>query len=362
MKALTAGGAMIDTIAIVDDALIESMSMSNAGKTFLLLEQGSKTEASSISTHCGGGGLNAAVSLSRLDFDVGVLAKVGADERARLVRSVLANEGISDRWLAVSKHEPTGASAIISAHERNAAIFTFRGANTDLQAADLNEDAFDADLVYISTLSGNSALLLPDLVGMAARAGAKVLVNPGIRQITMRFESLRKILPQIGILAMNRTEAEAFVRQAIAEISGSENATLRRIAATSLLPATLAEAERTVAARAILSGLLAMGAKCVLLTDGKYGAYVACDGAVHYCPARPAPVVSTAGAGDAFVSTFAALRLQGATVETALRAASVNSASVVQRADTQSGLMRRAPLLELAGQDEMGLTVERWQV
>ena len=40
MKALTVGGAMLDTIAIIADDRIERMTMLNADTSFLLLEEG----------------------------------------------------------------------------------------------------------------------------------------------------------------------------------------------------------------------------------------------------------------------------------------------------------------------------------
>ena len=66
MKALTIGGAMIDTIAIIADDRIERMTMLNADSSFLLLEEGRKTEALEISTHVGGGAVNAAVAMARI--------------------------------------------------------------------------------------------------------------------------------------------------------------------------------------------------------------------------------------------------------------------------------------------------------
>jgi ribokinase len=63
MKVLTIGGAMIDTIAIVDSGRIERMSMSNAHSPFLLLEEGRKTEAEEVSTH---------VAVTQISSDVAV--------------------------------------------------------------------------------------------------------------------------------------------------------------------------------------------------------------------------------------------------------------------------------------------------
>ena len=82
MEILTVGSAMIDTIAIIDSNRIERMSVLNADSSFLLLEEGRKTEAEEISTHPGGGAVNAAVAKARLEMDVSLLAKLGTDARA----------------------------------------------------------------------------------------------------------------------------------------------------------------------------------------------------------------------------------------------------------------------------------------
>src|SRR4029078_10307456 len=92
MKALTIGGAMIDTIAIIGSDRIERMSMMNADSSFLLLEGGSKIEALEISTHVGGGAVNAAVAMARLGLDVASLVKLGKDQRAETVLARLLEE------------------------------------------------------------------------------------------------------------------------------------------------------------------------------------------------------------------------------------------------------------------------------
>ena len=85
MKILTVGSAMMDTIAIINSSRIERMSMLNADSSFLLLEEGRKTEAEEISTHPGGGAVNAAVAMARLEMDVSLLAKLGTDARAEAI-------------------------------------------------------------------------------------------------------------------------------------------------------------------------------------------------------------------------------------------------------------------------------------
>ena len=76
---------MVDTIAIIDSGRIERMTMLNADSSFLLLEEGRKTEAVEVSTHSGGGAVNVAVAMARLGMDVALLAKLGVDARAETI-------------------------------------------------------------------------------------------------------------------------------------------------------------------------------------------------------------------------------------------------------------------------------------
>jgi hypothetical protein len=69
LKALTLGSAVIDIIVTIDPERIEQMQMRNADTSFLLVEEGRKVDAESITRHIGGGGVNTAVSLARLGFD-----------------------------------------------------------------------------------------------------------------------------------------------------------------------------------------------------------------------------------------------------------------------------------------------------
>ena len=194
MKALTVGGAMIDTIAIIASDRIERMTMKNADNSFLLLEEGRKTEAVEISTHVGGGAVNAAVAMARLGLDVAALVKLGKDQRAETVLGHLLQEGVSTRWAVRDGRAPTGASVLLSSHDRNAAIFTFRGANTLLEEADLRDEAFAADIVYVSSLSNKSADAFPGIVRRAKAQGALVATNPRVRQLSSRGSAFQEAL------------------------------------------------------------------------------------------------------------------------------------------------------------------------
>ena len=124
------------------------------------------------STHTGGGAVNAAVAMARLGMDVMILAKIGNDERGEIILQRLEQEGVSTSLVKRDLNAPTGTSVLISSHDRDAAIFTFRGANTLLKPEDLQDEAFDADLIYVANLSNKSADCFPLIVDRAKKHNA----------------------------------------------------------------------------------------------------------------------------------------------------------------------------------------------
>lgn len=343
LSVLTVGGAMIDTIAIIDSSAIERMSLNNLGASFLLLEEGRKTEALEVSTHCGGGAINAAVAFARLGLACSVLVKLGHDRRAEQILACLDAAGISHRWALRDPTEPTGASVLVSSHDRNAAVFTFRGANTHLTPADLPDEAFTVDLVYIANLSNQAAHSFPAIIEKAQAAGARVAANPGIRQLHGHGEAFRATLPCIDILALNRREADEVV-SLLDRDGGDGDAGFDfpgNLEPSPLAARGLRFESRRMSVRSFCRALIKRGVGTVVLTDGRDGAFAATGDRLLYCPAFEAHVAGTAGAGDAFVSTFAAYLADGDAADMALRAASLNAASVLGFVDTQTGLMRR---------------------
>ena len=346
MKALTIGGALIDSIAVIANERIERMTMRNADTSFLLLEEGRKNEAEDISTHCGGGAVNAAVAMARLGFDVAALIKIGQDARGETILSRLSEEGVSTRYAIRDARAPTGASVIVSAHDRNAAIFTFRGANTLLEPADLKSDAFAADLVYVSGLSNASADCFPLIIEKAKAAGALVATNPGIRQLSARQGTFRDMLAKIDILSVNRHEAETLVPWLVAQ-AGEGGPPFEQAPGEDLPDLArrgLAAGGFELSLAGFFAGLHRLGPRWIVVTNGRDGAYVGTPQGFMHCPAPPVTVIGTAGAGDAFSSTFAAQIAGSASAADAMLAAAANAASVIGHLDTQTGLLRQDAL------------------
>lgn len=365
MKALTVGSAMLDTIAVIADDRIEQVRMSNADTSFLLLEEGRKTDAIEISTHSGGGAVNTAVAMARLGHEVATVVKLGRDQRAHTIVAGLTQERVSVRWVRAADDLPTGASVLISSHDRNAAIFTYRGANTTLVSDDLDPAAFEVDLVYIASLSNLSAACFPTLLDMAKAAGAMVATNPGIRQLSARSGTVLENLGRIDILVINRVEAEALVAPLVARHGeawcGHDHTMLHReLPEQARRP--LSGGGYQVGVVAFLTTLAALGTRHVVLTMGRQGALLHSADDLYYCPAleHPSPA-GTAGAGDAFAATLATAIAAGAPAASALQAAAVNASSVVGHVDAQTGLLRADELAARLATDGTRISVAHWR-
>lgn len=363
MRVLTAGSAMIDTIAIIDSDRIERMSMNNADKAFLLMEEGKKTDAKAISTHLGGGGVNSAVCFARLGFAASALVKMGKDQRAENVIEGFKREGVSADWARYDEKLPTGASVIVSSHTRNAAIFTYRGANTALVDADIDAKAFVVDLVHICSLSHPSTACFPRIVAEAKQNKAQISANPGQRQLAARAPELLGAMPSLDILFINRSEAEALMPALVPKYGeGGPLLETKGEKAPDFLVRGLAGGGFEMSAARFLSALLDLGLGCAVVTDGGRGSFIASEGRLIHCPIIKARVAGTAGAGDAFAATFSAWRALGKSLEEAAAAAAHNAAGVVGHVDTQTGLMKREALEAAIASSKIGGEIRSWKL
>lgn len=342
-RCLTIGSAMVDIIATIADRDVERMTLHNATLSFLLVEQGRKIEAESIVRSIGGGGVNVAMALRRLDHSVDVLGKVGEDVDAGRVKKHLDANGIGGDLLSIAAGLPTGSAVLIASHDKDAAIYTQRGANTALTAQDIAAVDFSRYAhVHIAPLSGESSDNLPLIVARASAAGAFTVLNPGIRQITTRSPHILGALSGVDLLALNVREAGALA-PAVMAYNEACPPRMTAVNAAPGLPFLMRDGLRVNDSRFSLAwfftALQDCGARNVLVTNGGDGAYLVSGGAMYHCPVAPAKVSGTAGAGDAFCATLGEGLAGGLKPERALIRAALNAASVVAHPDAQTGLL-----------------------
>ena len=211
---------------------------------------------------------------------------------------------------------PTGASVLVSSHDRNAAIFTFRGANTLLEEADLRSEAFAADVVYVSSLSNELADAFPAIVERRQGAGRAGGDQPARAPAVLA----RRRLP--GDAGADRHPGGQPLGSRRAGAGSRRPLRRRRREGSAARPG---ETLPRLAARGFVGGghemgmvdffaaLRKLGPRYVVVTDGRHGAFLGTPEAILYCPVLETKVAGTAGAGDAFNATFTACVAMGRT-------------------------------------------------
>ena len=221
------------------------------------------------------------------------------------------------------------------------------GANTALVSGDLAEAAFERDLVFISGLSNESADCFPDVIARASAAGARIATNPGVRQLSSRADEFFGCLDRISILTLNRLESEQLVPRLIAGGTADQRSTIKPAGnPNSLVDRGLMAGGFNLPFDSYVRAITSLGVEMLLVTNGSDGAYVGTADAIWHCTVPSVEVAGTAGAGDAFASTFAGMMTTGASIEDALKSATCNAGSVVSHLDTQTGLLTREGLAE----------------
>jgi ribokinase len=252
----------------------------------------------------GGKGANGAVAAARLGATVRLIGAVGADDDGRRTLEDLRAAGVDVAGVAVLDDVATGAALIVvdAAGENQIAVAS--GANDAVPVAHVRtalEVALPgAGCVLVSAEVPDAAV--EAAVAAAVDAGVPCVLNPAPAR-----EALLVAADRGAVLTPNAGEARA--------LTGREDP----------LDAARALAARTGAA--------------VVVTLGGDGALVCApaDEPVRL-PARPATVVDTTGAGDAFNGALAAALADGRGLREAVDRALVVGALAVGRAGAREGM------------------------
>ncbi|NCX94216.1 MAG: carbohydrate kinase family protein [Gammaproteobacteria bacterium] len=347
MKAFVIGGATLDTIIRYEEMERLTHKGRNFERNYLLLEEGSKIEVAEQQYFSGGGATNAAVSFKRLGIDVELLCKIAKDAAGEVILKELKNYGVDTSQICYSDKEGTAASFVVPSLSGDRTVFAYRGANTTLLSEELPQALGHCDFAYITSLSKASSQRLPEIVKFAKEHDVAVAINPGVSQLKIGSGFLKDSLWGVDILITNLQEAE----QLMSSLLRSDDQLRHRIEEdhsphVGRLDERMRFEDSYFSLRQYFKEALKLGPKVVVVTAGSEGVYVATQENLYFHPAKKVNLVNTLGAGDAFGSSFVASYFLGDSIENAIRAGIVNSASVIMHPDAKTGLMDRAAILK----------------
>lgn len=352
MKIFTLGGATQDIFIHYKDP--ESLVIKNKRgvRSYLLLEKGSKIDVESIGYSIGGGAANTAVSFKKLGFSVAAIIKTGAGKAGQYIQNHLEDYGIDTSCIIKDKKLGTGLSYIIPSFEGDRTIFAYRGANEQLAIVDIPfEKLVNADFLYVTPLTGNSADVLLPVVKFTKKHKTKIAINPGLWQLTTGCSILAKALKYIDILVVNSQEAKTF----LVNLANRLQTKKTKIAIASrgrlqdlpqLIKSLVYIEEINFNLKDFCTEMMHRGPSIVAVTNGDEGVYVAHKDTIYFYPSMPTKVVDTVGAGDAFGSSFAAGIFLGKSIEDALIDGVINASSVIGYEDATSGLLTSKEIMQ----------------
>lgn len=331
-KVLTIGGATQDIFLRYEGADLLSITKKDTVLNYMLFESGEKIEVENILNFSGGGATNSAVSFKRLGFEVSIFSQIGKDVEGSFVLKDLKKEKINRENIVINKKCNTGKSFIINSIRGERTVFAYRGANGYLSKSNLPINKIkNSDLIYITSLSYDSANLLPDIVKLAKK-NKKTLVatNPGVSQLSKGTSKLIEALKHIDILILNSSEAKTFMQALIKLDKCYEKA--------------FDLCKDYFSSNNFFKEVLKMGPKIVVITDGANGVYVANKEQVLFHKSIKTKIIDTLGAGDAFGSCFVASVALGFSIEQSLQNGIINSSSVISHVGAKAGLLTKNEL------------------
>lgn len=308
------GTATQDVFVSSDQAHLIRVQDIDHEQAYLAYEYGAKLSVDELFITTGGGAVNTSIAFSRLGLRAGIICEVGQDDAANMIERALHVNGVDVRMMTRSPGVATGYSVILTGLTGDRTVLVHRGAACCLTCEDIKwELVRKTRWIYLSSLSGDSGERWDDMARFAAQEGLRLAINPGSHQIKRGLDGLREILAATEIIFVNKREAY--------QLTGVE------------------EKRGDTDEREAVHRLLEAGCRNVIMTMGDEGAAASDGSAFHVVPAPRVKVVSNLGAGDAFASGCLTAIDRGWSLREALKAGTLNSASVIVRMGATENLL-----------------------
>lgn len=308
---ITIGGATRDIFFDIPEIKV-AKKHNHLDEPHLIIPYGEKLVSNETNYSYGGGAVNVATGLSRLGLKTAAFCNIGKEGTGDMVVRFLESEKVNTSLVQRDKILHTGLSVIVIGPDGEHTGFLERGADNHLRI-EKPGSLKKTKWFYVSSLTGDSEKILPEIFNLAAKNKIKIAFNPGSQQLAEGWGGLKKYLAQTDILFLNCEEAEKLIHSK-----------------TGHLPKKEAE---------LLAGVKSFGAKISVVTEGESGSHVIFENHTFHQGAYPKEVADTTGAGDAFGAAFLFGIVKNFDLRYSLKVAAINSASVVSELGSTKGLL-----------------------
>lgn len=310
---ITIGDAVIDTNVFIDDATLDCDY--NHENCLLCLNYASKIPITNSFQALGGNAANVAVSTAMLGLTSAILTAVGDDANGQIIQDALEKHGVNTDLLFLDKQIKTRYSVVLN-FKKERTILSYHQQRTYNFPANFPETYW----IYYSSLSESYEALQEDLLNFLSKhKNTRLAYNPGSIQLK-NLDLAKEVLLHTDILIVNLEEAEK------------------------LLETTL---NKTKSVRALINGLLSLGAKEAVITNAGEGAWAGNRENVWHLASFPVEVISKTGAGDAFSAGYLAARFYNHDISTALSWGIANSCAAISSFGPEKNILNKKEITKM---------------
>ena len=324
-KLVVFGSARIDAFLELPEELAEQYCRLDTKECYIELSYASKLPLNNVTFCVGGNGANVAVGTKRLGVESTLVAELGRGPLAEYAKTELEKD-ISMGFVSQTEGMNEGFGAVI----------VYQGERTILSYYSPGRPPFPTNLepaewAYLTSVGDNFEGFYEDTYKWLTGNGAKLVFNPGGRQIKLGKDWLGKYLQKTELIMVNREEAEKVV--------GMDDSHKKE--------------------KELLDAVCAFGPRYAIVTDGRNGSYAKEGDKYYHLGILPIDAIERTGAGDAYSAGCVSALIRGKSLKEALLWGTINSASVIGYIGPEDGLLKEEQIKEwMERAESSGLKVE----
>ncbi len=305
---ISVGDIKLDTFVLLDKAT--SSCNLQMPECKLCIDYGAKIDVDIVDSQIAGTAPNVAVGISRMNKKTAVISNMGPDTTLRMALEVLKKEGVSTKYIRSIKGAKSAYSVVLN----------FKGEKTILTSHNKKKYKIPKPIqpmkwMYVGEMGPGYETFYSTAANYVKKNKIKLGINPGSIQIEEKKPQLFELIKQADVLFVNLEEAQV--------IAG----------------------EHTTEIHHLITSLWKLGAKNVVITDGKNGAYGFDGKNLYHSKIFPGKLVEATGAGDSFATGFIGAKMNNKTMQNALAWGCVNSSSVIGYVGPQKGLLSNKEII-----------------
>ncbi len=277
---------------------------------------GSKIDIEEIAFNTGGGGTNTAATFALQGFKTAFCGVVGQDLSGQELINELKSLKIDTKFVFKTEKKATNHSIVILGNlKEDRTILAYRGAAELLEKSQIPFNKLKTKWLYLAPLSGELCKSFEDLVNFAYEQKIKIVVNPGMAQLSLpHFVDIAK---KIDVLILNQEEA-------------------------SFLTKIPYEQEKE-----IFEKIDQMCPGVVIMTKGGEGVTVSDNTHLYSAiPPKDRNIIDTTGAGDAFGSGFISEFMKSGDIEKSIQLGMANAVGCLSQIGAKNGLLKKGEEFE----------------